>query len=286
MLIRDLLTEKLSAIIYHSTGISTLYRILNDNQFRLTPDFGTSAESDRRVKNRAYYMSFSRSPINDYHHSAGGGNCVIVVDGDAMNRDGFVGRPIDYWGGIHNDEMEDRLYHREPIIPDVVKYIKAIHAMPRLQDPDRKKRDVQQLRKCYILAKQYRIPMYVYTDANAYRLLDRRRAVPISSITYDKDLDTGKPYSPVKYRKPYAEYMELLSDVPNERLSKSASERLYTIRYDSFGDAKRSLSADIHNDRRGTYRDDLDKFLRRVHKLGLGSVEDILDYIREKRITD
>ena len=286
MLIRDLLTEKLSAIIYHSTGISTLYRILSDNQFRLTPDFGTSAESDRRVKNRTYYMSFSRSPINDYHYTKGGGNCVIVVDGDAMNRAGFVGRPIDYWGGEHNDEMEDRLYHREPIIPDVTKYIKAVHAMPGLQYPDRKKRDVQLLRKCYILAKKSNIPVYVYTDPDAYRLLDVRRAVPISSITYDKDLDTGKPYSPVKYRKPYAEYIELLSDVPDRGLSDGAKKKLSRIRYDSFGDEKRSLSADIHSHRNSAYRDDLEKFLRRVRKLGLGSVDDILDYIRKKRITD
>jgi len=203
-----------------------------------------------------------------------------------MNRAGYVGKPIDYWGGTHNDEMEDRLYHREPTVPDATKYIKAIHAMPRLQYPDSKKRDIQVLRKCYILAKKSNIPLYVYTDPDAYRLLDVRRAVPISSISYDKELDTGKPYSPVKYRKPYAEYMELLSDVPNERLSKEAQDKLYRIRYDSFGDEKRSLSALIHNDRSSAYRDDLEKFLRRVRELRLTSVGEVLDYIRKKRVTD
>lgn len=286
MKINQIITEKLSSIVYHSTGIGTLYTILATDTFRLTPDFGTSAEAERRAKNRTYYMSFSRSPINDYHYSKSGGNCVIVVDGDAMNRDGYVGEPIDYWGGIHNDEMEDRLYHREPTIPDATKYIKAIHSMPNLRYPDHKKRDIQRLRKCYILSKKLNIPLHVYTDPDAYRLLDVRRAVPISSISYDKELDTGKPYSRVKYRKPYGEYMELLSDVPNERLSKAAQDKLYRIRYDSFGDVKRRLRADIHNDRSSAYRDDLEKFLRRVRELRLTSVGDVLDYIRKKRVTD
>jgi hypothetical protein len=277
------LLEGLSPVLFHSTSINTLHKILKDNEFRLTPDIGTGSETLIRTKNRIYYMSFSRSPINDYHYTKAGGNCVLVVDGDAMKRSGFVGEPVDYWEGTHHDEMEDRLFHDKPTIRRASRFIKEIHAMPSLQYDDRKKMHVLLLRKSYILASKLNVPLYTYLDPTPYKLLDKRRAVPISKIEYE-DVDLGKPYSPYKYRNDFAGYLELLSDVPNNRLSKEAKKTLRKIIYDNYlGDVERSLAADIHNSRQGTYRGDLDKFLKRTTALRLYNVKEILAYIENKR---
>lgn len=283
-LYENIITERLSAVLFHSTSIHNLYKIASNNEFRLTPDFGTESEYDRRSKRRFYYMSFSRSAINDYHYSKGGGNCIIKIDGDSMNRRGFVGKPIDYWGGDHNDEMEDRLYHNKRNIKNATDYIIEVHSMPNLRSEDRKKKDIQLLRKCYILLKKQGVELFVYDDPNNYKLLNKRKAVNISDMEYDKDLDIGKPYSSVNYRKPFGDYLELLSDVPNERLSEKAIALLRKIKYDNFGDVKRTLSADIHNNRQGKYRDDLDRFLDKVKSLKLDNVQSIIDYIEQERI--
>lgn len=277
------LTERASAIIYHSTGISTLRTILEKDQFRLTPDWGTSAEVDqRRGRDRIYYMSTSRSPQNSYHYTGSGGNCLIVLDGDLFNRRGFVAGPIDYWGGIHNDEMEDRIWHHKPTIQNATQYITAVHAMPNLQYPDRKKRNLQDLRACYIALHRAQIPLYVYTDPDAYRLTDVRRAVPLSSISVPS-VKLDPPYQSRRRRSTFGTYTELLTNVPDDRLSRDARRLLYRIHTDSFGDQVRVLSADIHNSRSGRDRPELDRFLARARRLGLRSPQDVIDRIRNSR---
>ncbi len=47
-------------------------------------------------------------------------------------------------------------------------------------------------------------------------------------------------------------------------------------------DSIRSLSADIHNDKSSSDRNNLDKFLAKVRQLKLKSVTDIIDYIVNK----
>lgn len=280
------LTERVSSIIYHSTGIGTLLNILEQDRFRLTPDFGTSAERDRRQRGRGYYMSTSRSPINDYHYTRSGGNCLIVLDGDLINRHGYIGGPIDYWGGIHNDEMEDRIYHAKPHIPHATEYITAVHAMPNMQYPERTARNISELRKCYILLKKAGIPLYVYTDPDAYRLLDTRRSVPLSSIPYDPAARTGEYRGPSYRTRPFADYTELLSNAPDHSLSKSALKLLSRIQWDTFDEQTGLLSASIHNARSGRDRPALDRFLQLAKRLGLNSPREIIDRIRNSRVRD
>lgn len=275
----EILLERLSSVLYHSTSIKTVLDILKDNRFRLTPDFGTSAETDLRSKNKIYYMSFSRNRINDYR-SYTGGSSLIVIDGDKLNQK-YSGKAVDYWGaGFDKDEQEDRLFSDKPYIDNAGEYIKEIHCLPRLNYEDDKARDLTWLRKIYILAKQMNIMVYVYADKENYRLLNKKKSVNISDFgKVSGDIGGYRGYPSRNY---FAGFMELLSDVKENNLSKVAKDLLYKIKYDSFGDVKRRLSADIHNERTGKGRDNLDKFLARLNELKIRNIDQLLEYIRKK----
>lgn len=284
MKITHIINEGLSSILYHSTGLHSVLKILDNNKFRLTPDLGSSSESDLRAgkKDKIYYMSFSRSAVGDYNLNTV--NALLVIDGDKLSHK-FSGSPVDYWGsGYDKDEMEDRLYSKKPYIENAADYIKSIHVYydENSYAYDNAKR-IRWLRKCYILSKQYGIKFYVYVDKAAYQLLDIRKSVPISTLKYDRDIVLDKPYVSY-YTSSYDDLIELLSVSDINKLSKAAHKLLDKIRYDSYGDMPRQLSANIHNDKSGndSTRSELDKFLRLVLSLRLHSVGDILKYIREK----
>ena len=273
------LFESLSSILYHSTSIKSVLEMLSSNRFRLTPDFGTDSEIGLRSSDKIYYMSFSRSRINDYR-SYNGGSCLLVLDGDKLNQR-YSGKSVDYWGSsFDTDEMEDRLFSKDAHIENADNYIREIHCLPRLAYEDDKKRDLSWIRKIYIMANRMNISVYVYGDRDSYRLLDKRKSVNLSSFGDIKNNE--KPYVSYGGRNNYAGFMELLSDIDRDKLSKVAEDLLYKIRYDGFGDIKRSLSADIHNDRTGRGRENLDKFLSRLRQLGIKNIDQLFDYIKTK----
>lgn len=274
----EILLERLSGILYHSTSIKSVLEILVGDKFRLTPDFGTGREGKLRSGDKIYYMSFSRSRVNDYR-SYMGGSSLLVIDGDKLNQR-YSGRAVDYWGvEFDKAELEDRLFSDKPYIGGASSYIREIHCLPRLSNESDKFRDLGWLRKIYILAKRENIPVYVYVDADNYRLLNKSKSVKISDFGFG--VDDYKPYISYGGRNPYAGYLELLSDSV-ENLSDRARDLLYKIRYDNFGDVARGLAADIHNDRFGRGRHNLDKFLFRLRELKIKSVGELLDYIRDR----
>jgi hypothetical protein len=283
MRISSIICEGLSSVLYHSTGIYTVLNILSSDRFRLTPDLGSSVEAGLRSSNKKkiYYMSFARSKMGEYHSSI---NALLVIDGSKLSNL-YSGGPVDYWGNsFDKDEMEDRLYSTKPYISDATQYIRAVHVYYNASSDDyTNAKKVRVLRKCWILCKRNNIPMYVYTDPAAYRLLDVRKSVPVSSLVYDRSIVLDKPYSG-SMRNYYSGYSELLSVNDISKLSPDAAKLLDKIKYDNYyGDVKRSLSADIHNDKSNDRnRANLDKFLAKVLSLNLHSVSDILKHIREK----
>lgn len=275
MFVKDIF-EGISDILYHSTSLRTTLNILKENRFRLTPDFGTQSELELRSKNKIYYMSFSRSKINSFHYPSSRSS-ILVIDGSQLKRDGISGKPVDYWGPEYEkSEMEDRIFYDKPYIENSNKYIKEIHTYVSEDDSD----FYDQVRKAYILSKKLGISFFLYDNKETYTLLDKRKSIKVSSLNFKKK-EKNTPY--VRFpRNDFAVYMELLSVNDEEKLSKKAKDKLYRIRYDSFGDVQRSLSADIHNEKNGSNRENLDKFLKKVLSLKLNNVQDILDLIREK----
>ena len=284
MKIASILTEGLSDILYHSTSLYNVLNILKNNKLRLSPDLGAESESNLRKKNKIYYMSFARSKMGEYHSPSkySGNLSLIVFDGRQLKQDGYSGAPVDYWGWGNKDEMEDRLYSKSPYIEDAAKYITEIHTFFKRGDQENDTaKSVRWLRSAYIMAKRLGITMYVYDDIDAFKLLDTRKSISISSIQYDTNQEQVKPYQRVS-RNYFAPYMELLSVPDKSKLSSDAKRILNNIQGWSKDDAKRSLSADIHNGKTGSGREDLDKFLAKTTSLGLSKVSQIIDYIDNK----
>lgn len=285
MRISNIICEGLSSVLYHSTGLSAVLNILSSDRFRLTPDIGSGVESSfRKNDKKIYYMSFARSIMGQYHNS---GNALMVVDGKKLSHN-YSGGAVDYWGNsFDKDEMEDRLYSSKPYIEDATSYISAVHVYyDENANSGSNARKIRLLRRCYILCKRKGIMMYVYTDRAAYRVLDVRKSVPISGLSYDRNIVLDKPYVG-SYQSNYDDYMELLSLDDISKLSPSGMKLLDKIKYDSFGDVRRSLSANIHNDKSSSSsstmsRINLDKFLAKVLSLKLHNVAGILKHIREK----
>lgn len=284
MKMMQILTEGLSDILYHSTSLYNVLSILKNNRLQLTPDIGTDAETGLRKKNKIYYMSFARSKMGDYHSPSkyAGNLSLLVFDGRQLKQDGYSGSPVDYWGWGNKDEMEDRLYSKRPYIEDAAKYITEIHTFfKRGTYEEDTAKSVRWLRAAYIAAKKLGIAMYVYDDVDAFKMLDTRKSISISSIQYDINQEQVKPYQRMS-RNFFAPYMELLSVTDKTKLSSDAKRILYNIQGWSKNDAIRSLAADIHNERKSPSRPNLDKFLAKVSSLKLTSVSDIIRFIDNK----
>lgn len=281
MLIEQIINEKLSSVLYHATGISTVLNILKSDSFRLTPDLGSTSDASFRKKDKIYYMSFARSKTGAYHYPVGWQGALLVIDGDKLSAR-YSGGPVDYWNNNTKDEMEDRLYSKNGYIPKASDYIKEIHLYVKQDKEDyRTAKLTRWARQIYIAGSRKNIPVYFYSDADAYNLLDKRNATDISSISLPSIDPTDKPYQR-QSRNSYAPYMELLSVSDKDKLSKEAEDKLYKMAGWYKKDAVRSLSADIHNDKNSPDRKNLDKFLEKTRHLKLRSVEDIVNYIIDK----
>lgn len=281
MKIQEILTERLSDVLYHSTSLYNLLRILEQDRFQLTPDLGTDSESQLRKKQKYYYMSFSRSKLSKYHYPARTGmvSVLIVIDGSKLNQK-YSGKAIDYWGWANKDEMEDRLYSSEPYIEDAGKYIQEVHILYN----DEKEYDasiyMSQLRKSAIIMKQKNIPYYVYLDADSFNLLKKNDAIKVSQLK-NPTLDitrwpSGKPTNPFK------RWTELLKKPEKNDLNYDTKRLLDKIFYYE-RDVRNSIKADIHNSRTSeSYRPYLDKFLSILKSLNINDIDSLINHLKEK----
>ena len=291
------ITEGISSVLYHATMLPNLLKILETNQFRLTPDIGTQSERSIRKKNKIYYLSTARSRLGSHHTSGldySKTQTLLVLDGNKLAQDGFSGKPVDYWGpefrkvGDKN-EMEDRIFSPKPYIDNAQKYIKEIHIYHNVPDKERYAAKYSKiLRKIAVYAKKYNIPLYVYNDPQAFKLLDKRRAISPTEISPlpdkaplpDTDVEKGtRREFRFKSKNPFSDWIELIVKNDIDSLSPSARKKLWYIHSDGL----RSLAADIHN-----YRTDdnkrkyLDSFLSRLKNIGVHDLEEFGKWLDNK----
>lgn len=147
---RNLLTERVSSIVYHWCSPQTAVKILNTNRFSLMNNLFKAAESDiiGTSHKRMWYMSLTRNgKIGMGGYSNGEHTWVrLTLDGDKLNSR-YHTKAIDYWGAEMgknaryqnarkdgtkikkpsiDTESEDRLYSKKPFIEDATSYIKVI----------------------------------------------------------------------------------------------------------------------------------------------------------------
>lgn len=245
----EFLIERATSIVYHYTGTNAALKILKSGNFELASTTGNRSEEQYAPKGYPYFLSLTRTPTGDYHRYVGTGGVLFKIDGDWLNNR-YVVKPIDYWdrAWLHSDgtrsrEAEDRLFSKEPTVP--VTPVTEVHVLLKQQDEFRS----PQTRQIMISAKQRGIPVYLYTDESAWRLLDKRKSIQPSQA---KDVLKGQPnagYSrkPTDFVKPW---IELIEKDREEYLSDRAKRQLKNLLWypDPTGD--HNIGVDLSNARK------------------------------------
>jgi hypothetical protein len=245
----EFIAERATSVLFHYTSTSSALKILNSGQFELTSAVGNRSEEQYAPPGYPYYLSLTRTTQGDYHRYVGTGGAMFKLNGDWFNSR-YIVKPIDYWerAWLHSDgtrsrESEDRVFSQEPTIP--ITPVTEVHVLLKEQTEDLS----PQTRQIMIRAKQKGIPVYLYTDEKAWRLLDKRKSIQPSQA---KDVLKGRQrpgysHKPIDFVK---SWIELIEKDQEQHLSDRAKRQLNNLlQYpDSFGD--QSISVDLANARK------------------------------------
>lgn len=306
-----LLIERVTDIVYHATSLYKAARIAETDTFQLSPAFASDTEQ-RHTGGRMFYLSTTRSKHGSYSRDTTPnyqGSVMLKLDGRKLS-ERYKGGAVDYWGprwrrdDPSKHEMEDRIMSDEPVIPNASDYILEIHVLllPELTKPNRA--NLLQLKK---LGK----PVYLYQasnqrEAQAYILMDKRRAVPLTQFTM-------KPATPDELKPSYLGTMDRAaskrsisrhqvrtSGKPQPardlsrwiKLLRTPADQFHTLHYSLQdvirhmgydhlrGDALRDLEADISNLKSNP---ELKSSLTSAMKdAGVRSPKEILEYLYNK----
>lgn len=251
----------LSAVLYHRTTLHSALEILSKDQFRLSTSAGTLSDDSFHDKGKQYFFSMARSPAGAFN-----GHLTLVLDGAKLGQR-YSGGPVDYWGREFRKvkptsaELEDRIFHNKPIIPTASKYIKSIHLHTGKHWRKEWNRGVVELLS---LAKTRSIPVFVYNDESAYKILYTPKALPSDQI--DLDFPSEEPY---KSNLPEATYdlrlfdavLELCNKTPGDTLSAQAKDIVRDLRWGR--EAASSIMAAIHNRKSHPHSDEIVAYLQK-----------------------
>lgn len=274
----------LSATLYHATNLQSLKNILKEDRFKLTTAVGTASDDRSRPADHFYFLSTARSPIG--HYNLNTGDVQLVLDGTKLNQK-YQGGPIDYWGpearrvDPKRHEMEDRVWSREPFIPNASRFIREIHVY--LMDPKIRSNEAwkQWLTEAGNLAIERNIPIYLYTDRSAYQALDERKAVPWESL----DLSLKEPVEEFQgrgnyYKKDFDAVVELYEKTKVEDLSKLAADTMYRMGWDR-KEFISGLMSRIHNEKNNP-ESGVQGIVNILRREKLKSITELADFLFKK----
>ena len=282
-LLEDVILEGFSPVLFHGTTYDGAHNILKTDTFKLTSAMHSG--SDHKLnKGKFFYLSLSRVKWGGYMRSA---NIWVnmEIDGRALSGK-YKGISVDYWGPeyrgkalqggdnsmfLRNNENEERLISNKQFVTDATKYIKGLHIYIDREPSEFLKDWVDKLRQIAIFAHRKLIPIYFYTDEDAYKLQDKSRSKKFTDIFRDVNVE-AEPLSDFdrKYSVAYREYRadtgrdmlvfeflrsliaaKKLSDIP-ANLQKEARRALGY-------DAKAIISNDLSNARKHMSAPDVKK---------------------------
>lgn len=270
----DPIQEGLSKILYHRTELDNALNILKTNEFKLTPNLGTSSD---QLHKEVYYLSTSRTPGNEYNFVSKDTEwaALLKLDGDKLAQR-FKGNPVDYWGQLkRRSEAEDRVVSKNPKIPNARDYILEIHFMviPESKHMGGSKMEWYRL-QLYKTAKQLEIPVFVYNNPKDFKLLNKPNAIPYKPV-----FKIEEPKFSARYpRKPFQIWWEFITAKSEKDLSKMAYRRL-----NYKGDFVTQFMADIHNYKKDAdYRDSMDTLIKKLRSLGIKNADEFYEWVYKK----
>lgn len=309
-IIREVLNEGISDIVYHFTQPYYLVSILKDNNFHASINIGSKADYDTS-KGKFYFFSTTRSKTKRYYNR----DVKIALDGRKLANK-YKGFPIDYWQYSKNpkdytdksgyrqallsSEEEDRIVLDKPYIENAKSYIKEIHVLINKQT----RYDVIESIEKY----KDNIPVYYYTDEKAYLTEIKDKAIDPFSYDLIKNIEKSTFSSD---RFPYGiwrlaalmsynddqmkdKIINILSDGNNnEEINKTIDEQIQKDKYNYYGEFKHDfdrgkiefknvIESAIHNLRTSTDKRVYDIFTLLTNYMKKNNIKTLYDYLHFK----
>lgn len=252
MKINEILTEGATDILYHYTSTHNAAKVLRAGAFELSSVVGNKSEEQYAPPGMPYFFSTTRSRVGDYHRYAGSSAVMFVLNGQWLQQRYRV-KPIDYWERAwqhapdRTRESEDRVFSKDPTIP--IACVTAVHVLLKEQHEARS----ALTRDILITAKKQGLPAYLYTDEQAWRLQDTRRAVSPASVANTLKGDRPKGYTPRPGRiSPLEQWLELIYKKNKAELSPAADKLRYNLVYygSRYPEEDNGLGNDMSNARK------------------------------------
>ena len=284
MQVKERINESLSRIVYHYTNTVAALQIVTSGKFELTVSLGSSEEL-YSLKGYPYFLSTTRTKLGGYHEYIGNNAVMFELDGNYYNRH-YPSKPVDYWlnrnptQSHHKPhEAEDRLFSKEPNIP-----INGVNAIYVFTNPTADPQVLARTRQLLIVSKKRGIKVYFYTDADAWRNLDKRpeKQGDVSVLSGQE-----KTRSYTSTHKGYiTPWIELVMAKEKSQLSKRANEIRYGLIYDRYvSDSIRGLKTDFSNARKpiaGIDRKHAINLVSFMKQNNLSKIEDLVKFIADK----
>lgn len=216
-LYNKILSESHLEFLYHGLGWDALYNILKENTIKL----GFSQSANAINNEYPFYLSASRNNKTKYTT-----HCTLVLDGRKIGNNNKI-KSYDYWGssfhsvpGYRDEEMEERIFSNDPTLYPANKYISSIHVMVYKDAPHSFKYYLESDR----LAKELDIPIYFYTNEQAYKQL--RTSYASDSFenviqTNALDMDDKTIHDRREYR---AKYYQTMVDIYNNKIDEKSPD--------------------------------------------------------------
>jgi predicted HTH domain antitoxin len=247
------LLEAATAIVYHYCGVPAAAKILTTGVFQLSSVTGNKSEEQYAPAGYPYFLSTTRSKVGDYHRYTGSSAVMFVLDGNWLNQR-YKTNPVDYWdrawqhsNGTRTSESEDRVFSRKPEI--AIDGVRAVHVLLKEHSEYRS----PEVRTILITAKKRNIPAYLYTDENAWRLQDTRKAVTPGAAAPLLKGQQQKGYSPSRPPTMYLEpWLELIYKSNKASLTPRAEKLRHDLVYygSRYRDEDSGLGTDMSNARK------------------------------------
>jgi hypothetical protein len=129
--LKDILTERISSVVYHFTTTEAAGYIIDSNSFRLSEIPSRNVDPGRKY-DKGYYMSVARTKIEGYTKNMSNSRCYFVrfeLDGTKLSNR-YKGGAYDYFpqqqGNYKYEEFEDRIYSTDMYIANALSYIKRM----------------------------------------------------------------------------------------------------------------------------------------------------------------
>lgn len=242
MKLTDILTERLSEIVFHATSAKLLLQILSKNVLLASPLF----TKDQEVGKSYFFISTARSRTSPFIASLLAQDkptAVLQLDGDKLNQK-FKGKSVDYFMNRKNSEMEDRLFTDEQYVRNISDYIEQISIyIPPKAPPEDYLLQIQRL------ATDKGIPILFFNDKKHLISNNRKMAIDLG-----KTINDIKNPEPEKAPKVTKNLEALIFFYENDNPNNVPAKYLDYVKDLTIDQYRRSWTSDIVKELNGFYR--------------------------------